>query len=73
MTFVVPSIVEVLMSIVLWISICETDWTAERAIIASDEIQANDIFKFVSPMSFVLLSWFLFSRNTSTDVTCIQH
>ena len=38
MTFVVPSIVELLMNrIALWISIHANDWTAERAIIASNE------------------------------------
>ena len=38
MTFVVPDIVEVLMKkLALWISIRANDWTAERAIIASND------------------------------------
>ena len=40
MTFVVPFIVEVLMNkIALWISIRANDWSAERAIIATDELK----------------------------------
>ena len=39
MTFVVPSSIEVLMNkITLWISIRANDWTAKRAIIASNGV-----------------------------------
>ena len=38
MTYLVPTIVEVLMNkIALWISTCGNDWTAESAMIASNE------------------------------------
>ena len=41
MTLVIPNIVEVLMNkIALWISIRSNDWTAERAIIAGDVLDA---------------------------------
>ena len=45
MTFVLPSIVEVLMNkIALWITVRANDWTAERAFIASN---GQDFFLFV--------------------------
>ena len=45
MTFVVPSIVEVLMNkIALLISIRANDWTAERAITASDDALILPLF-----------------------------
>ena len=48
MTFVVPSIVKVLMNkIASWISIRANDWTVGRAIIASNECHINSNLQFV--------------------------
>ena len=56
MTFVVPTIVEVLMKkIALWINIRANDWIAERAImiIASDDL--NELIKLFFPVG--VCSW----------------
>ena len=53
MTFVVPSIVEVLMNkIALWISISVNDWTAESEIISNNEGCCHNIINIYFTAEF---------------------